>query len=99
MLKEFHMRVIHKAEEGRFKALVRGRNMHGEYEVDFYVDGVVHAPARYYTDDRADAEGTADAWVSSKVASDQFWAGAVGASVGAVVVGAGDSGAGVGAGG
>lgn len=57
------MRVIHKAEEGRFKALVRGRNMHGEYEVDFYVDGVVHAPARYYTDDKTDAEGTADAWV------------------------------------
>lgn len=58
------MRVIHKAEEGQFKALVRGRNMHGEFEVDFYVDGVVQAPARYYTEDRGDAEGTADAWVA-----------------------------------
>lgn len=78
------MRVIYKAEEGQFKALVRGRNMHGEYEVDFYVDGVVHAPARYFTDDRADAEGTADAWVAGQAG-------------GAVVVGAGDAGAGVGA--
>lgn len=57
------MRVIYKAEEGQFKALVRGRNMHGEFEVDFYVDGVVCPGATYYTDDRADAEGTADAWV------------------------------------
>ena len=97
MLKEFHMRVIHKAEEGQFKALVRGRNQYGEFVVDFYVDGVVNPAATYYTDDKADAVGTADAWVSSKVASDQFWAGAVGASVGAVVVGAGDAGAGVGA--
>ena len=57
------MRVIHKAEQGQFKALVRGRNMHGEYEVDFYVDGVVNPEARYFTDDKADAVGTADAWV------------------------------------
>lgn len=78
------MRVIHKAEEGRFKALVRGRNMHGEYEVDFYVDGVVNPAATYYTDDKADAEGTADAWVAGQAG-------------GAVVVGAGDAGAGVGA--
>lgn len=77
------MRVIHKAEEGQFKALVRGRNMHGEFEVDFYVDGVVQAPARYYTDDRGDAEGTAEAWVASKVA------GAGDAAV--AVVGAGDA--------
>lgn len=83
------MRVIHKAEQGQFKALVRGRNMHGEFVVDFYVDGVVHAPATYYTDDKADAEGTADAWVAG--ALDQGQAG------GAVVVGAGDAGAGVGA--
>ena len=62
------MRVIHKVEEGPYKALVRGRNMYLEYEVDFYIAGVVQAPARYYTDDRADAEGTADAWVASKVA-------------------------------
>ena len=63
MLKEFHMRVIHKAEEGQFKALVRGRNMHGEFVVDFYVDGVVSPGATYYTDDKTDAVGTADAWV------------------------------------
>lgn len=69
------MRVIHKAEEGQFKALVRGRNMHGEFEVDFYVDRVVQAPARYYTDDRGDAEGTADAWVASKVAGGVVGAG------------------------
>ena len=69
------MRVIHKAEEGPFKALVRGRNQYGEYETDFYVDGVVQAPARYYTDDRGDAEGTADAWVASKVAGGVVGAG------------------------
>ena len=77
------MRVIHKVEFGQYKALVRGRNQYGEFEVDFYVGGVVQAPARYYTDDRGDAEGTADAWVASKVA---------GAGAGdAAVVGAGDA--------
>lgn len=81
------MRVIHTAEEGQYKALVRGRNMHGEYEVDFYVAGAMQSAARYFTDDRVDAEGTADAWVASKVASDQFWAEAVGVSV----VGAGSA--------
>ena len=62
------MRVIHKVEDGQYKALVRGRNMHGEYEVDFYVDGVVQSAARYYTEDRSDAEGTAEAWVAGRVA-------------------------------
>lgn len=57
------MRVIYKVEDGQYKALVRGRNMHGEFVVDFYVDGVVQSAARYYTEDRVDAEGTADAWV------------------------------------
>lgn len=69
------MKVIYKAEEGQLKALVRGRNMHGEYEVDFYVDGVVCPGATYYTDDRVDAEGTADAWVD-------------GSKIGPVMVGA-----------
>lgn len=75
------MRVIHKVEEGQYKALVRGRNMYLEYEVDFYISGAVQAPARYYTDDRGDAESTADAWVASKVAG----------GVVAGVVGAGDA--------
>lgn len=75
------MRVTYKVEEGQYKALVRGRNMHGEFEVDFYVDGVVQSAARYYTDDRGDAEGTAEAWVASKVAG----------GVVADVVGAGDA--------
>ena len=69
------MRVIHTAEEGQYKAMVRGRNQYGEFEVDFYVDGVVQAPARYYTDDRGDAEGTAEAWVASKVAGGVVGAG------------------------
>ncbi len=63
MLKEFHMRVIHKAEEGPFKATVRGRNQFGEFIVDFYIDGEVNPDARYFTDDKMDAVGTADAWV------------------------------------
>lgn len=84
------MRVTYKAEEGQYKALVRGRNMHGEFEVDFYVDGVVQAPARYYTEDRGDAEGTAEAWVALQ-ASDQARADS-GREVAAVaVVGAGDA--------
>ena len=78
------MRVIHKVEEGQYKACVRGRNMHGEFEVDFYVDGVVQAPARYFTDDRADAEGTAEAWVALQ-ALDQARVGDL------AVVGAGDA--------
>lgn len=57
------MRVIHKAEQGQFKALVRGRNQYGEFVVDFYVDGAVCPGATYYTDDKVDAVGTADAWV------------------------------------
>ena len=69
------MRVIHKAEQGQFKALVRGRNQYGEFVVDFYVGGVVCPGATYYTDDRVDAEGTADAWVD-------------GSKIGPVMVGA-----------
>lgn len=76
------MRVIHKVEDGQYKALVRGRNMHGEFEVDFYVGGAVQAPARYYTDDRGDAEGTADAWVASKVAGGVVGAGNAAAAAG-----------------
>lgn len=84
------MRVIHKIEDGQFKALVRGRNQFGEFEVDFYVGGVVQAPARYYTEDRSDAEGTAEAWVAGQVA------GGVSVGVGADVVGAGNAAGGVG---
>ena len=40
-------------------------------EVDFYVGGVVQAPARYYTEDRADAEGTAEAWVAATITSER----------------------------
>ena len=79
------MRVVHKVEDGQFQALVRGRNQYGEFEVDFYVGGVVQAPARYYTEDRADAEGTAEAWVAGQVA------GAGDAAVAVAVVGAGDA--------
>ena len=79
------MRVVHKVEDGQFQALVRGRNQFGEFEVDFYVGGVVQAPARYYTDDRGDAEGTAEAWVAGQVAG----AGAGDAAV--AVVGAGNA--------
>lgn len=69
------MRVTYKAEEGQYKALVRGRNMHGEFEVDFYVDGVVQSAARYYTEDRSDAEGTAEAWVAGRAAGGVVGAG------------------------
>lgn len=77
------MRVVHKVEFGQYKAVVRGRNQFGEFEVDFYIGGVVQAPARYYTDDRGDAEGTAEAWVAGQVAG--------GAVADADVVGAGDA--------
>lgn len=79
------MRVIHKVEDGQYKACVRGRNQYGEFEVDFYVDGVVRSEARYFTEDRGDAEGTAEAWVAGRVAG----AGAGDAVV--AVVGAGDA--------
>ena len=85
------MRVIHKAEEGQFKALVRGRNMHGEFAVDFYVDGVVCPGATYYTDDRADAVGTADAWVGGVDLGPVMVGAVVGGKVRVGVVGAAEA--------
>lgn len=57
------MRVIHKVEDGQYKALVRSKNQWGDYVVQFFVGGVHNQDADYFTDDRGDAEGTADAWV------------------------------------
>lgn len=85
------MRVIHKAEEGQFKALVRGRNQYGEFVVDFYVDGVVCPGATYYTDDRADAEGTADAWVGGVDLGPVMAGVIVGGKVRVAVVGAAEA--------
>lgn len=90
------MRVIYKAEEGQFKALVRGRNQYGEFVVDFYVDGVVSPDARYFTDDRADAEGTADAWVGGVDLGPVIVGAIVDGKVRVAVVGAGEAAAFVG---
>ncbi len=40
------------------------KNFEGEYEVDIWVDSVKNNNATYFTDDKADALGTADAMLS-----------------------------------
>ena len=85
------MRVIYKAEQGPFKAVVRGRNQYGELAVDFYIDGVVCPGATYFTDDRADAEGTADAWVGGVDLGPVMVGAIVGGQVRLAVVGAAEA--------
>lgn len=46
-----------------FEAHVKPKNLHGEYVVRFFQDGEHLSEADYFTDDKADAIGTARASV------------------------------------
>ena len=76
-------RIIYTAESDDkvYAARVRAKSQWGDHIVQFFVGGVHNQAADYFTDDRGDAEGTADAWVAGRVAG----AGGVG------VVGAGNA--------
>lgn len=76
-------RIIYTAESDDkvYAARVRAKNQWGDYTVQFFVGGVHNQAANYFTDDRADAEGTAEAWVAGQVAG----------GVGVGVVGAGNA--------
>lgn len=70
-----------ESDDGSVVARVRSKNQWGDYVVQFFVGGVHNQDADYFTDDRGDAESTAEAWLAGQVAG----------GVGADVVGAGNA--------